>query len=59
MPARTTSLRVCSLGARRSAIWMGLSVAAAAIGLIGLFMIIVVLLLERVCWSFGCRLHAR
>ena len=29
---------------RRSAIWMGLSVAAAAIGLIGLFMILVVLL---------------
>ena len=29
---------------RRNAIWMGLSVAAAAIGLIGLFMILVVLL---------------
>jgi phosphate transport system permease protein len=29
---------------RRSAIWMGLSVAAAAVGLIGLFMILVVLL---------------
>src|SRR5271168_1393502 len=29
---------------RRSAIWMGLSVSAAAIGLIGLFMILVVLL---------------
>ena len=28
---------------RRSAIWMGLSVAAAAVGLIGLLMILVVL----------------
>jgi phosphate transport system permease protein len=33
---------------RRSAIWMGLSVAAAAIGLIGLFMILVVLLWKGV-----------
>ena len=42
MPARTTSL---SYAARhlRSKIWMGLSLVAAVIGLIGLFMIIVVL----------------
>ena len=33
---------------RRSAIWMSLSVAAAAIGLIGLFMILVVLLWKGV-----------
>ena len=44
---------------RRSAIWMGLSVAAAALGLIGLFMILVVLLWKGVGRAVGCRFHGK
>ena len=43
---------------RRNAIWMGLSIVAAAFGLTWLFLILVVLFWQGFSGPFVCRLHA-
>ncbi len=58
MPAYAASMRYPARR-RRNAIWLGLSVVAAAIGLTGLLMILVVTVVERIRGAVARRFHAR